>query len=90
MTGTRFEVTIDRVVLLGPSVSPAQGQRLRELVEHEIRERAATRRETLNSYSGDRVEVEMSHLSLDTPEGERRVARYMADAVMDSLKGKNK
>lgn len=90
MKASRLEINIDRVVLIGPSVSEDQALRLRELVEQEIREKAQTHRDTVYQYAGDRIKVEMSHLSLDTPEGERRVARYMADAVMDALKGKGR
>ena len=90
MKGPRLEIKIDRVVLIGPSVSEEQGRRLRELVEQEIRDKAETRRDALHSYSGDRVQVEMSHVSLETSEGERRVARYMADAVMDALQGRTR
>lgn len=90
MKGPRLEIKIDRVVLIGPSVSEEQGRRLRELVEQEIRDKAETKRDTVHSYSGERVQVEMSHLSLETPEGERRVARYMADAVMDALQGRTR
>ena len=87
---TELRKRIDRVVLVGPSLSEEQGRQLRFLVEQAIREKAETRRDPVREYAGERVRVEMSHLSLETPEGLRRVARYMADAVMDALKGKDR
>jgi hypothetical protein len=90
MKQAALEIVIDRVVLVGPSLSEEQGRQLRFLVEQAIREKAETRRDPMREYAGERVRVEMSHLSLETPEGLRRVARYMADAVMDALKGKDR
>jgi hypothetical protein len=88
MNHTTFEVRIDRVIVSGQALDDARARRLRALIAEEMREKMAAVRAPIYPFAGEATRFDLPDLSLDTVEGERRVARAAADAAMDALHGK--
>jgi hypothetical protein len=87
MSFAMFVVKIGRVIVTGLSLDEARASRLRALIAEELREKMASVREPVHPFEGEAMRIDLPHLSLETIEGERRVARAAADAVMQALRG---
>jgi hypothetical protein len=90
MTHSRFEVQIDRVIVLGPELDEDRAGNLRALIEEAIRERLESVRKHVLPFEGRESRIDLPDLSPQTPEWERRVARATADAVLGALRGERK
>jgi len=88
MKGKVFEVKIDRVIVVGPELDAHRSQRLRELIEQAMSEKIAAVQKFRERFEGEPIRLDLPGLSLDTVEGERRIAYATAEAVMNALLGK--
>lgn len=88
MNGKAFEIKIDRVIVVGPELDARRSQRLRALIEQAMREKITTVPKFRERFEGQPIRITLPGLSLDSVEGERRVAYATAEAVMNTLLGK--
>ena len=88
MSGRVFEVKIDRVIVVGKELDDKRSKRLRALIEQAMSEKMTTFRTATERFEGEAIRIHLPGLSLDSVEGERRVAYATAEAVMDALLGK--
>jgi hypothetical protein len=85
---TVFEIKIDRVIVVGPEVDPQRSQRLRKLIEEALSEQIATVQKFQERFEGEQIRIDLPGVSLNSIEGERRVAYATAEAVKNALLGK--
>ncbi len=88
MKGRVFEIKIDRVIVVGPELDARRSQRLRSLIEQAMSEKIITVQKFQERFEGEPIRIDLPGLSLDSIEGERRVAYATAEAVMNALLGK--
>jgi hypothetical protein len=88
MNKRAFEIKIDRVIVVGPEIDARRSQRLGVLIEQAMREKITTVQKFRERYEGGPIRINLPGLSLDSVEGERRVAYATAEAVMNTLLGK--
>lgn len=88
MKGRVFEIKIDRVIVVGPELDAHRSQRLRELIAQAMSDKMTTLQKFRERFEGEPIRIDLPGLSLDTVEGERRVAYATAEAVMNALLGK--
>ena len=88
MRRTVFEVKIDRVIVVGPELDPQRFQRLRELIEEAMSVKITAIQRFRERFEGAPIRIELPGVSLNSIEGERRVAYATAEAVLNVLLGK--
>lgn len=90
MNGSRFEIKIDRLIVTGPALDEATGRRLRTLIEEELRNQITSLRKPVEGFQGENRRIDLPDLSLGSVEGERRVARATADAILKAMRGQER
>jgi hypothetical protein len=82
----RYHLHVGRVVLDGEATGELQARRLRALITDELHARLSVGPLPEASIDGD-VRIDAPAFGLTSPDGERRAARAVADAVARALRG---
>jgi hypothetical protein len=80
-------LTVDRLVVTGAAVTPERAERLRALVELEVRQRLAHEGLPGDLHDASVLRVQAPEVTLAEPEGDATAATAIAERILRALGG---